>query len=462
MFVVWQVYNELRTVFNEVKEKRDKLAEEFNSLNAAHDPLKRRLTESNRKSHGLSQEITKTQETINQQWNQADRMQKAIEKLDDQVQEIEGELNSRKQEEAKRRRDVQEIREQITALELELNSLDETVDYQPAIDKVSKELHEVSSKLTQMQPSDKACRDEIEEQKRRQRDVSIQLQKLLDVGNQRLQELRRFNEDAYKAVMWLRGHHNCFKKVIHEPMVLTINMKDARYAKFLENIISNKDLVAFICEDADDVKTFMRHMHEQKLTVNIFQIVQEHSSSFQPQHSIDKYKKYGFVSYMRELFTCPEPVMRYLCKMYNVHRVPVGTRHTKDNLEAVVRHCPEIKLFYTDIDRYAMTTSVYTKEQSSLRSTVRDAKLLAVGNNETQEKELQSQLQAVQKVVTAKEKELAELQTKIRELARKDMELRNEKKRLIDKKAEKATLVNKIDVKKNRSISAVILLQHFV
>jgi len=49
---------------------------------------------------------------------------------DVQVQEIEGELNSRKQEEAKRRRDVQEIREQITALELELNSLDETVDYQ--------------------------------------------------------------------------------------------------------------------------------------------------------------------------------------------------------------------------------------------------------------------------------------------------------------------------------------------
>ena len=46
------------------------------------------------------------------------------------MQEIKGELNSRKQEEAKRRRDVQEIREQVTALQLELNSLDETVDYQ--------------------------------------------------------------------------------------------------------------------------------------------------------------------------------------------------------------------------------------------------------------------------------------------------------------------------------------------
>jgi len=43
--------------------------------------------------------------------------------------------------------------------------------------------------------------------------------------------------------------------------------------------------------------------------------------------------------------------MRYLCKMYNVHKVPVGTRHTKDNLQVVVRDCPEIKLFYTDADR---------------------------------------------------------------------------------------------------------------
>ena len=47
-----------------------------------------------------------------------------------QVQDIEGELNSRKQEEAKRRRDVQEIRQQITAFQQELSNLDETVDYQ--------------------------------------------------------------------------------------------------------------------------------------------------------------------------------------------------------------------------------------------------------------------------------------------------------------------------------------------
>jgi len=60
MFIVFQVYNEQRTIFQETKEKRDKLAAEFNSLNAAHDPLKKRLAETARKSHGLSQEITRT------------------------------------------------------------------------------------------------------------------------------------------------------------------------------------------------------------------------------------------------------------------------------------------------------------------------------------------------------------------------------------------------------------------
>ena len=53
-------------------------------------------------------------------------------------------------------------------------------------------------------------------------DINAQLQKLMDVSNQRLQELRRFNEDAYKAVMWLRSNHKNFRGVIHEPMMLTV------------------------------------------------------------------------------------------------------------------------------------------------------------------------------------------------------------------------------------------------
>jgi len=47
-------------MYHETKEKKDKLAEELKALSAAHDPLKKRLTEANRKSRAISQDITKT------------------------------------------------------------------------------------------------------------------------------------------------------------------------------------------------------------------------------------------------------------------------------------------------------------------------------------------------------------------------------------------------------------------
>lgn len=39
----------------------------------------------------------------------------------------------------------------------------------------------------------------------------------------------------------------------------------------------------------------------------------------------------GFYSFLRELFVGPEPVVRYLCKMYRVHNIPVGDHKTYEN-----------------------------------------------------------------------------------------------------------------------------------
>ena len=64
-------------------------------------------------------------------------------------------------------------------------------------------------------------------------DMNGQLQQLTDVNNQRLQELRRFNEDVYKAVMWLRGHRQMFRGVVHEPMMLTVGNPDTLLNHYL-------------------------------------------------------------------------------------------------------------------------------------------------------------------------------------------------------------------------------------
>jgi len=59
-------------------------------------------------------------------------------------------------------------------------------------------------------------------------------------------------------------------------------------------------------------------------------------------------RQYGFHSYLRELFTCPEPILRYLCVMYKVHKIPVGNHTTKNMIERVQRECEEFTQLYTE------------------------------------------------------------------------------------------------------------------
>ena len=51
---------------------------------------------------------------------------------------------------------------------------------------------------------------------------------------------------------------------------------------------------------------------------------------------------------MQDVFTCPEPVMRQLCKLYRVHNIPIGTKRTRDIAEKVIRELPQFNNFYTE------------------------------------------------------------------------------------------------------------------
>ena len=58
-------------------------------------------------------------------------------------------------------------------------------------------------------------------------------------------------------------------------------------------------------------------------------------------------RQYGFFSYMKDLFQCPDSVMAYLCVLYNVHKIPVGDDSARRHVERVIRSHPEVRQFYT-------------------------------------------------------------------------------------------------------------------
>lgn len=46
-------------------------------------------------------------------------------------------------------------------------------------------------------------------------------------------------------------------------------------------------------------------------------------------------RRFGFFTYLREMFDAPDEVMSYLCQQYKVHDVPVGNEQTKAMIRTV-------------------------------------------------------------------------------------------------------------------------------
>ncbi|KAL8203253.1 UNVERIFIED_CONTAM: hypothetical protein K2H54_045840 [Gekko kuhli] len=174
---------------------------------------------------------------------------------------------------------------------------------------------------------------------------------------------------------------------------LLINMKDQKHAKYVENHISSNDMRAFVFESKEDMDIFLREVRDnQRLKVNAVIAPSESCAENRPSKPIEELKRYGFFSYLRELFDAPQPVMSYLCHQYNVHEVPVGTEKTRNMIERVINET-KLRQIYTAEERYTVKVSSYTNQTVSSNTSLRAAQFLNVTVDTVKKRQLEIQLQ---------------------------------------------------------------------
>jgi hypothetical protein len=71
-------------------------------------------------------------------------------------------------------------------------------------------------------------------------DVFSRLHVLEDVKNKRVEFLRHYEVDTYKAYEWLCNHRSLFKSQVYGPACLEISLADARYAAMVESSLSRQ------------------------------------------------------------------------------------------------------------------------------------------------------------------------------------------------------------------------------
>uniref|UniRef100_H9Z6R6 Structural maintenance of chromosomes protein 5 n=1 Tax=Macaca mulatta TaxID=9544 RepID=H9Z6R6_MACMU len=443
----WVEYENVRQEYEEVKLVRDRVKEEVRKLKEGQIPITRRIEEMENERHNLEARIKEKATDIKEASQKCKQKQDVIERKDKHIEEIQQALTVKQNEELDRQRRISNTRKMIEDLQNELKTTENCENLQPQIDAITNDLRRIQDEkaLCEGEIIDKRReRETLEKEKKSVDDHIVRFDNLM---NQKEDKLRQRFRDTYDAVLWLRSNRDKFKQRVCEPIMLTINMKDNKNAKYIENHIPSNDLRAFVFESQEDMEVFLKEVRDnKKLRVNAVIAPKSSYADKAPSRSLNELKQYGFFSYLRELFDAPDPVMSYLCCQYHIHEVPVGTEKTRERIERVIQET-RLKQIYTAEEKYVVKTSFYSNKIISSNTSLKVAQFLTVTVDLEQRRHLEEQLKEISRKLQAVDSRLIALRETSKHLEHKDNELRQKKKELLERKTKKRQLEQKISSK---------------
>ncbi|KAM3872303.1 structural maintenance of chromosomes protein 5-like [Diretmus argenteus] len=443
----WVEYEMARQELDGVKKERDEAKKQFANMKRTHVPMLNKIKTIENQLNPIEAQmkaktvgITEASRTCKQKQDQLDRKNKEIEDIKQgfKMKEVE------KQDHQKR---ISNTRRIIDDLKAELATFDDQQDVTPQLDAVNAELKRNREERASIQGEVADLRREMDNHSAESKLLAKKLNDMNNMMKAKEEKLKGRHRDTHTALQWLRQNRQLFTGNVHEPMMLVINVKDPRFAKYVENYISFHDLRSFVFQRKDDREKFMTEVRDKlNLKVNSVSAPEVSCSNRAPSRPIGSLERFGFYSYLREMFDAPEEVMSYLCSQYKVHDVPVGNNKTKEMIKTVIEE-PYIKMLYTSDERYAVKRSFYSNKISTSNSALTPSQYLNIVVDTEQKQHLEQQMKTCQVKLQDTGEKMTTLQQRAATLDRTDNELREEKKQLSLTKGKKRLLEQKISAK---------------
>ncbi|XP_049651436.1 structural maintenance of chromosomes protein 5 isoform X3 [Accipiter gentilis] len=443
----WVEYENVRQQHEEVKQSRDQAKEELKNLKEMQFPVKKKIQETEEYFKNLDMKIRDKAAEIKDVSQKCKQKQDALELKDKQIEEINQALRMKKDEEMDRQVKIHNTQKMIEEWKNELSTMAVSADLQPQTDAVNNELKKLQEERASIDSDISDLTAEKMNQKREEKRITDRLGQLNNIMNMKEENLKGKFQDTHSALIWLRNNKDKFKKKVCEPMMLEINMKDNKHAKYVENHISSNDMRAFVFESQEDMEKFLVEMRDhQKLRVNAVCAPAESRAESLPSRPIEELHRYGFFSYLRELFDAPHPVMSYLCSQYYVHDVPVGTEKTRNMIERVIQET-KLRQIYTAEEKYIVKVSAYTNLTFSTNTSLREAQFLTSSVDTDERRQLENEQRDINNTLKSLDMHLTTLFERQKHLEHRDNELRQQKKELLERGNRRRQLESKIGVK---------------
>ncbi|EFA05955.1 structural maintenance of chromosomes protein 5 [Tribolium castaneum] len=446
--IAWLQYDDLYEKMTETKADLAKATKIYEKHKSATKPAEKEIQKAKQVVQELQQSNSNITRTIREHEASARNYVEKIEQTKDKIRDIEQKMNDQiaiiEQKNQENEAMASKIEELKVAQRELLNQCGNDEEVQQKVRKLTTEMQKFRRHVSELQNQ----RDEIVASRQTKsaqlRAYENEINRIDNVKQQRLNYLQRVDRDAYEAVVWLRNNRNLFKGEIYEPIMLELNVLDSKNAMYVENVIPLRDRVAFTCTNKDDMNALIRLLrNEKQLTVNVLYAgdPNDHVSRYQPSIPIEQLRKYGLYAYMHSLFTAPEPIMRYLCKTYRVHDIPIGNKQTNEFFQAVPS---QIRVFFSDKVKYSVSYSRYTKAKSIRQNEIRSNGGFSISVDVLQLERLRGQMQELRNSFDTCDTQMKELDTQISLINEKVSKLGEEHKYIHSIKQQVQTIETRI------------------
>lgn len=232
------------------------------------DPLKSKAAKLDKVKGELNDKIKSEQTEIQKHAGQLRQMETRTEQLEDSIMKAKRDLQDSIAQAADRENQLAQAKETLSILVQDCKNAMEELGSEPVQEQKKRELNGKIDKLKRESDLLISRRNDLNmkiDTELKPEMVSIQrrIETLENVGQVKMRLLQSQFESAYHATLWLRDNQHLFRGKIYEPMILELNVPNSENAKYLENTIAKRDLIAFTCEDRDDMALFLRKVRQE-------------------------------------------------------------------------------------------------------------------------------------------------------------------------------------------------------
>ncbi|XP_058498969.1 structural maintenance of chromosomes protein 5 [Solea solea] len=445
----WVEYETNRKDLEEVKRERDEARRQLLTLRQAQAPMMRKLQQIDEQLKPAEAQMKAKTAAIKEASNKCKQKQDQLDQKNKEIDTIKQKLKLKQTEEEDHQKRISNTRRTIEDLKAELAKVGDQPDVTPQINAINVELRQIQQERAKIEGEKTDLRRERDNLFANSRRLEKKLNDMNNMMNAKEEKLRGCHRDTHTALQWLRSNRNLFVGNVYEPIMLMINVKDPRFAKYVENHIPFRDLRAFVFQRKDDMEKFMAEVRDgMNLKVNSISAPEKSCSQQQSSRNIESLKRFGFYIYLREMFDAPDEVMSYLCHQYKVHDVPVGNDQTKAMIKTVIEE-PYLRVLYTTEERYMVKRSFYSNKINTSNSAVYPSQLLTITLDAEEKRKLEQQIKDCELKSRDIDEQVKALQKEAANLDRRDNELLAEKKRLSELKGKKRQLEQKISTRQD-------------